>query len=184
MSLWLGTRPGDWQGDALKIETTADVDELVSYLGRVFERTRRVAVLIPAGELEHDFGRDGFTPGDLVRHLAGIDRYMFVEAVACGKNRYPGHDRSLADGLESVLGYYDRLVGECLQILRGMPPTDFTAKVKTPDGASITAWKWLRAMVEHEAHHRGQLYWMLAQFGVQTPPLYGLTSEQVRTRAE
>lgn len=44
--------------------------------------------------------------------------------------------------------------------------------------------KWLRAMIEHEAHHRGQLYLMLRLIGVSPPPLFGLTSEQVRARSQ
>ena len=168
----------------MTISTPADAEDFVSYLGRVFERTRRVVVLIPAAELEHDFGANRFTPGDLVRHLAGVNRYMFVEVATGGKNRYPGHDRSLADGMNSVLAYDEHLRKECLELLHAMPPAAFGIKRTTPEGSSITAWKWLRAMVEHEAHHRGQLYWMLAQLRVKTPPLYGLTSEQVRERAE
>jgi uncharacterized damage-inducible protein DinB len=38
-------------------------------------------------------------------------------------------------------------------------------------------------MFEHEAHHRGQLYEMLGVRGVPTPPLYGLTSEELIARA-
>ena len=38
-------------------------------------------------------------------------------------------------------------------------------------------------MAEHEIHHRGQLYMALGMFGVETPPLYGLTSEEVRARS-
>ena len=38
-------------------------------------------------------------------------------------------------------------------------------------------------MVEHEAHHRGQLYLYLALLHVPTPPLYGPSSEQVRERS-
>ena len=38
-------------------------------------------------------------------------------------------------------------------------------------------------MVEHEVHHRGQIYLMLNMLGVATPPLFGLTSEQVRDRS-
>jgi len=56
-------------------------------------------------------------------------------------------------------------------------------KCATPDGAHITVWKWLRAMVEHEIHHRGQLYLYLSLLNVPTPPLYGLTSEEVRERS-
>jgi uncharacterized damage-inducible protein DinB len=35
-------------------------------------------------------------------------------------------------------------------------------------------------MPEHEIHHRGQLYTMLAMLNVPTPPLYGMTSSEVR----
>ncbi len=53
----------------------------------------------------------------------------------------------------------------------------------TPGGAEIATWKWLRAMVEHEEHHRGQLSMSLAMLGVFTPPFYGLTEEEVRARS-
>jgi uncharacterized damage-inducible protein DinB len=35
-------------------------------------------------------------------------------------------------------------------------------------------------MVEHEAHHRGQVYLMLGLIGVEPPQLYGLSEEEVR----
>jgi uncharacterized damage-inducible protein DinB len=35
-------------------------------------------------------------------------------------------------------------------------------------------------MIEHEIHHRAQIYVYLGVLGVTTPPLFGLTSEQVR----
>jgi uncharacterized damage-inducible protein DinB len=56
-------------------------------------------------------------------------------------------------------------------------------KCATPDGAKITVWKWLRLMTEHEIHHRGQIYLYLAMLEIPTPPLYGLTSEEVRERS-
>ena len=39
-------------------------------------------------------------------------------------------------------------------------------------------------MIEHEVHHRGQIYLMLRLLDVATPPLYGLTSEQVRENSQ
>ena len=54
----------------------------------------------------------------------------------------------------------------------------------TPGGVEITVWKWLRAMVEHEVHHRGQIYHMLTTIGIPTPPIYGLTAEQVFANSE
>ena len=40
----------------------------------------------------------------------------------------------------------------------------------------------MRLMVEHEIHHRGQIYLYLNLRGVETPPLYGLTAEEVEGR--
>jgi uncharacterized damage-inducible protein DinB len=36
---------------------------------------------------------------------------------------------------------------------------------------------------EHEIHHRGQLYTILSVLDVPTPPIFGLTSEEVRARS-
>jgi uncharacterized damage-inducible protein DinB len=48
----------------------------------------------------------------------------------------------------------------------------------------MAVWKWLRAMTEHEIHHRGQLYLMLSMLGVKTPPVFGMTSEELRQTHE
>lgn len=61
---------------------------------------------------------------------------------------------------------------------------DLERPCTTPAGAELRTWKWLRALIEHEVHHRGQLYLMLRMIDVETPPLYGLTSEEVRSRSE
>jgi uncharacterized damage-inducible protein DinB len=38
-------------------------------------------------------------------------------------------------------------------------------------------------MIEHEVHHRGQLFIYLGLLGIKTKPIYGLTSEEVRARS-
>jgi uncharacterized damage-inducible protein DinB len=52
-------------------------------------------------------------------------------------------------------------------------------KCRTPANTEIAVWKWLRAMVEHEIHHRGQLYIYANILKIKTPPLFGLTAEEV-----
>jgi uncharacterized damage-inducible protein DinB len=37
--------------------------------------------------------------------------------------------------------------------------------------------------VEHESHHRSQIYTYLGMLGIVTPPIYGLTSEEVKARS-
>ena len=128
--------------------------------------------------------REGkFTLGDLVRHIATIERYMFAETVSGRPSRYAGCGKELADGYATILEFAERLHRESMQIFAQLTGEDLNRKCATPDGAPITTWKWLRAMVEHEIHHRGQIYLYLSMLGVPTPPLYGLTSEQVRERS-
>ena len=159
------------------------IDPFLDYLSKIHQRTARVVRCIPPDKLEWTY-RDGkFTLGDQVRHIATIERYMFVETVCGRPSRYAGCGRDLADGYEQVLQYLDQLHSESLQILSLLSDADLQKKCTTPDGAPITVWKWLRAMVEHEIHHRGQIYLYLSLLQIPTPPLYGLTSEQVRDRS-
>jgi uncharacterized damage-inducible protein DinB len=160
-----------------------EIEPFLDYFARIRERTRRVVACIPPGRLEWAPREGAFTFGDLVRHLAAIERWMFAENVSGRPSRYPGHGRDLADGYDAVLAYFDGMHGEAMDLFRALTPDALQARCTTPGGAAMPAWKWLRAMVEHEIHHRGQIYLMLGMIGVPTPPLYGLTSEEVRERS-
>jgi uncharacterized damage-inducible protein DinB len=159
------------------------VSQFLEYWAGLRTRTRRVAACIPPDKVEWTHRAGAFTLGDQVRHLASIERYMYAETVAGRPSRYQGCGRELADGYDAVLEYLDRLDAEARGIIGALQDADFQRKCETPAGAPITTWKWLRAMCEHEAHHRGQIYLMLGILGVATPPLFGLTSEEVRARS-
>ena len=159
------------------------IEPFLDYYAKIRERTRRVVALIPPDRLEWAPREGAWSFGDLVRHLAAIERWMFAENVSGRPSRYPGHGTELADGYEAVLAYFDRMHEEAMDVFRALTLEALEARCTTPGGASMPAWKWLRAMVEHEIHHRGQIYLMLGMLGVPTPPLYGLTSEEVRERS-
>lgn len=159
------------------------VSQFLEYWKSVRQRTRRVVMCIPPERLEWTHRAGAFTLGDLVRHLAAIERYMYAETVAGRPSCYAGCGRELADGYDAVLAFLDRLHAESHVIIGSLNGDDLERKCTTPAGVPITTWKWLRAMVEHEAHHRGQIYMMLNMLDVPTPPLYGLTSEEVRARS-
>jgi uncharacterized damage-inducible protein DinB len=162
-------------------ERLATLEAFLDYLTSVHKRTRRVIERIPPKDLEWTPARGKFSFGDIVRHVAGIERWMYGETVQGRPSLYRSHGKELADGYDSVVEYYDRLHEESKSIFASL--TDLNGKCMTPAGTPITTWKWLRAMIEHEAHHRGQLYLMLGMRGVTTPPIYGLTSEEVAARA-
>jgi uncharacterized damage-inducible protein DinB len=162
---------------------TARAAELCDYFEKVRGRTRRVADCIPPERVEWTWAPGKFTLGDILRHLAGIERDMYAENALGRPSRYAGHGREHADGLEAVRSYLERCHTESMEIFRGLSDEDLDRLCETPGGAKLPVGKWLRLMIEHEIHHRGQLYMALGLLGVPTPPIYGLTSEQVRERS-
>ena len=160
------------------------IDHFLEYLARVRERTQRVVDLVPDDRLEWRPDPDAFSFADLLRHVAALERYMFAENVRGRPSRYPGHGPELAEGAEEVRAFWRRCRREALALYGELTDADLERACTTPAGAELRTWKWLRAMVEHEVHHRGQLYLMLRMVSVDTPPLYGLTSEEVLARSE
>ncbi len=158
-------------------------ESFLAYLEKVRERTLRVARCIPRERLEWSYREGKFSFGDILRHLAAIERYMFAENASLRPSRYPGHGRELADGYDEVFAYLRRTHAEAVEIFAGLSTSDLQRKCRTPGGTELTVWKWLRSMIEHEVHHRGQIYLYLSILEIQTPPLYGLTSEEVRARS-
>jgi uncharacterized damage-inducible protein DinB len=159
------------------------IQPFLQYFTNVRERTLRVARYIPPEKIDWTYAPGKFTFGDLLRHLAVAERYMWAENVQGHPSRYTTHSKELADGLENILAFMQRLHEESMAIFSKLTPEDLQRKCPTPGGVAITVWKWLRSMTEHEIHHRGQIYLYLGILGVPTPPLYGLTSEQVRARS-
>jgi uncharacterized damage-inducible protein DinB len=139
-----------------------------------------VAALVPAGDIDWTPGAGVMTFGDLMRHLAVCERWLFVEVALGRASRYRSHDRSLAPALTHVLQLLTDLHDDAMTELQAISDENWARSITTPAGARLPAHKWLRAMAEHEVHHRGQLYLMLRLRGVATPPIFGLTSEQVR----
>jgi uncharacterized damage-inducible protein DinB len=160
-----------------------NVQSFIDYYEKLRGRTLRVAACIPPEKLEWTFQAGKFTFGDLLRHLAGIERLMYAENVQLKPSRYSGHGKDLADGFDAVMNYFNQSHRETIEILGNLTDEDLQKKCVTPNGTPITVWKWLRAMAEHEIHHRGQIYLYLAILNIPTPPLYGLTSETVFERS-
>lgn len=157
--------------------------QFLDYYEKVRARTLKVVNCIPPDKIEWSIKQGRFSLGDIVRHLAAIERYMYAENALQRQSRYPGCGKELASGYEDVVNFLNATHRESMEIFRGLSEEDANKKCVTPGGAEITIWKWLRLMAEHETHHRGQLYTYLAILNVPTPPIYGLTSEQVIARS-
>ncbi|MCG8468998.1 MAG: DinB family protein [Gemmatimonadetes bacterium] len=160
-----------------------DAERFVAYWRNIRGRTRRVIDCIPEDRFDWTHTENAWTFADLTRHLAAAERWMFAENVQGRESRYPGCGPELADGAAAVRAYMDERHAESVEIFAALSDEQLVSKCGTPGGIQITVWKWLRAMVEHEVHHRGQIYLMLGVLGIDAPPLYGLTEEQVFERS-
>ena len=158
-----------------------NLDTFLDYFGQIHQRTMKVVRCIPPDKVDWSFRQGKFTLGDLARHIATAKRYIFAESLQGNPSRYGGCGRELAPSYDEIISLSETLHSESREIISRL--TDLNRKCRTPEGVPITTWKWMRAMVEHEAHHRGQVYIYLALLEVPTPPLYGLTSEQVMERS-
>ena len=160
------------------METYA-IEPFLDYFERMRGRTLRVWACVPEDRVEWRPAPGRFSFGDVLRHLVGMERHLYVEVAQGLPPAYLGHGEALASGHAGVLAYADRLHREAVDALTPMTPEALGRRVPGPAGGAMTAWKLLRAMAEHEAHHRGQVYLMLGLLGVPTPPVLGMTAEEV-----
>lgn len=156
-----------------------NVSSFLEYYDKIRQRTQRLIAVIPAEYMDWSYKPGKFTIADQIRHIAAIERYMFAETVQGRPCTYTGCGPELADGYDNVLRYFNDMHEASLQIFRELTDKDLQDTCFTPAHTPITVWKWLRAMTEHEIHHRAQLYIYLNLLDIKTPPMFGLSSEEI-----
>ena len=159
------------------------VQPFLDYYERLRERTNKLIAVIPHDKMDWAYKDGKYTIADMLRHLAALERYMFAENVQGGQSSYNGCGKELADGYDNVVAFFNEMHKQSMEIFSSLTDGDLQRKCTTPAGTPITTWKWLRAMTEHEIHHRGELYIYLNLLGVNTPPMFGLSAEEVQSRS-
>jgi uncharacterized damage-inducible protein DinB len=160
------------------------VQPFLQYFGNVRERTMRVARCVPEDKVDWTYAPGRFTLGDLLRHIAVTERYLFAENICGQASRYTRHGKEFAATRDEILALMEGLHKESMEMFSRLTDASLQEKCVNVGGTEITRWKWMRSMVEHEIHHRGQIYIYLGFLGVPAPPLHGLTSEEVRSRGK
>jgi uncharacterized damage-inducible protein DinB len=160
------------------MEITA-IRSFIDFQDKVRARTDKLLGLVPHDQLDFAYLPGKFTIGDQIRHIAAIERWMFAETLAGRPSAYHGCSKDLADGYDNVMNYYQDLRSQSRAIILQLGDEGLQRKCLTPGNVEITAWKWLRSLIEHEIHHRGELYIYLNLVGVRTPPMFGMTAEEV-----
>ena len=119
--------------------------------------------------------------GDIIRHLAGAERFYVTKVV---EDRWtddldPGPSLDLAATRALlVTAHRDEMAR-----LAALPDGRLQDRVQDLAGGTVRAWRLLMAMVEHEIHHRSQLNSRLSAAGVGAPQLFDYSMEEVIARA-
>ena len=159
-----------------------DIEEYIKYFEHIRERTMNVIQCIPKEKINWSPKKGKMTFGDIIRHIALAERYLFVGIAKYNVNIYPGFDQGEVKNYDELIDFLMKNHNDSMRILRSIDTLELQKKIKVPGGAEITMWKWLRAMIEHEVHHRGAIYSNLSLLEIKTPPLFGLEEKEARAK--
>lgn len=165
--------------NSFKMEITS-VSSFIDYYGKIRTRTNKLIEMVPPEHIDFSYKPGKFTIGDQIRHIAAIERYMYGETISGRESAYPGCGKELADGYENIVVFFNEMHRQTLEIINKLSDEDLNRKCLTPANNPISIWKWLRAMVEHEIHHRAELYIYLNLLDIKTPQIFGFSAEEVQ----
>ena len=79
----------------------------LNYYSKVKKRTKRLFPYIPPDKIEWTYQEGKFTVGDLIRHLANSERYIYAETIQQKPSAYDGCSENYASGYDKVLQFYE-----------------------------------------------------------------------------
>jgi len=133
----------------------SSVQDFVKYFEGVRRRTWTTVDRVTPETLDWAPRSGEFTCGEIIRHLAGAERFFLARIV---------HDR-WTDDLEPgpFLDYpatrarLETTHSEQMLRLLELPDHRLHESIQDLEGGQVKIWRFLMAMVEHEVHHRSQL---------------------------
>ncbi len=155
------------------------IENFIRYSDGIHQRTLNFARAIPPDKIDWSPQEGELSYGDILRHLAAIEK-ITVSAVVDGQwESYPGHGRNLAGSLDEVVDYIKTIHAGAMDRLRTLPDAELHQPRPSITGRPLKAWRLLMAVVEHEIHHRSQIACYLTFMGIDAPQIYGLEVDDV-----
>lgn len=155
-------------------QTRSELDDLVEHLERYRAITLQVFDLVSEEELEWRPAPDQYSLGQQLLHIAQAeDRFahgLFADDWSFERVRFPPELPSVAE----MKRYFEEVRSFTLERLEGLDPSELGAVLQLPDApVEHTLRSWLWFVLEHELHHRGQVWAYLRAMG-HTPPFYAM----------
>jgi uncharacterized damage-inducible protein DinB len=136
---------------------------------RVHKQSVKVMSVAPSDKFDWQPVDSAMTLGDLVRHLPQAE--LFLVGLTTGK-KPAERDFSSLKTTEEVVEAFKQTHEECKKVVSEMSESELNENV-TLGPNTMPKRVLLHGMLEHEIHHRGQLYTYVRIAGVIPPPLFG-----------
>jgi len=163
------------------------ITDLASYL-RFFDgvrrRTERDVAALPGSAAAWrapaaSSGEAGWSIGQIVGHI-GATRLYFASAY-CGDGWIWGESEADPADQRTWLPWLEASAERYTARLQKTPEAWLTRRVEMIDtpGATLSGWRLLMMMVEHEVHHRSQIDTYAGLEGWPVPDIFGRSAESI-----
>lgn len=150
----------------------SELEDLTEHLNRYRATTLQVFDLVDEGELQWRPSRSQYSLGQQLLHIAQAeDRLthgLFEGDWSYERVRFPEE----LPTAEAMKEFFDRVRSYTLAALNKIEPEELGKVIEVPDSPveqSLRSLLWF--VLEHELHHRGQIWAYLRSMG-HTPPFY------------
>lgn len=155
------------------------IKSFLKYFSSIRGRTNRIIGEIPEEKINWAPSETSFSFAEIIIHIANTEYEVYIQNIMQRKSIYSGHQRNGILTKHDLIRYLEKNHEKTLEELLTLSDKDLHNRCETAAGASISIWKLLRVMIEHEIHHRGQIFTYLNLLGIKTTPIFGLRSEEL-----
>jgi uncharacterized damage-inducible protein DinB len=154
--------------------SVSELEDLMEHLQRYRATTLQVFELVDDEELEWRPAPDQYSLGQQLLHVAQAED-RFVQGLFQGdwsydRVRFP----EVLPDAATLRAFFRRVRTDLLERIRDLSPEELGRKIHVPEMPADHSLRWyLWFILEHELHHRGQIWAYLRAMG-KTPPFYAM----------
>ena len=150
---------------------------LLPNVEREHKTTRKVLAAVPADQGDYRPDPKSMSAFELAWHLASSER-MFARMVLDGAGPQGGARPEDVKTPADVVRYYDEVVAPVKEQLKSTTAETFVTPIDFHGMFTGPAAIYLNIMLQHSAHHRGQLSVYLRPMGAKVPSIYGPSGDE------
>ena len=150
----------------------AQLESFINKWHRIHNQTARLMAVAPDDKYEWKPCDSGMSLGELMNHI-WVSEAGLIEATINGA--FPKEWPASVNTTKEMLAAFDKAHTEAAARTATLTDEQLSEEIAPfGPGNELTRLASLNATLEHQIHHRGQLYTYLRLAGCEVPPLFGL----------